>query len=62
MKQPTGRGFASLPPERLRKVSKKGGQKVSKNKTHMSKIGKKGAEKAAARKRELRELRNKNPT
>jgi uncharacterized protein len=38
------RGFAAMDPDKQREIAKKGGEEVSKNRTHMSEIGRKGGE------------------
>jgi general stress protein YciG len=39
------RGFASMDPERRRRIAKKGGETVSRNRAHMAEIGRKGGSK-----------------
>ena len=38
------RGFASMDPDKQRKIASKGGKAVSKDRKHMSEIGRKGGE------------------
>jgi general stress protein YciG len=46
------RGFAAMSEEERRKIAEKGGEKVSKDKEHMSEIGRKGGEASAESRRD----------
>lgn len=37
-----GRGFAGMDPEQQRRIARKGGEAVSRNRQHMSEIGRRG--------------------